>query len=720
MKDVMLRAARIMLVISVTVALTAVGSQAAVAGGSGKWVQQEPRGASATPPPYIEVQCPSISVCYALGSVENLFVHPVLDKTTDGGATWSEQQLDVDAYQRGMSRPLACPTVNVCYLLVNSQSTRGPSSIWITSDGGQTWSKQNPGARDTLQHISCASATVCYVAAFGSGEVGSPPFEDLLITKDAGKTWTSRRLSVTNQPLRAFTCPGIDACYLSGFLTGNSGSNPGGLAVTHDGGATWHAGPSGIFGAVACVSAQTCYALGTAGSNPTGSSVLATTDGGLTWTARTVPVLNVIDTGPGLVCVSAATCYASFAGFLWRTTDGGATWLQAPGAPTGYSDLACPAETVCYAVGFGGKIVKTADGLTWQEPTTYTRDPIEAMACPLVRTCYAIAGGGTVLTTVDGGATWIRHSIGTDAMPTTIACPASSVCFAGVAGYSSGKSRFPLARTTDAGQTWQGEYVSANPIYVQSIACPSTSICLATAMKATSSSPSSPMAPVVLQTTNAGRTWAAQPVPRILTSIACTTTRSCVAVGGQTPCIDDYLRLHGAQARKEMVGPAQASDPCKVIGWLFVTNDAGLHWRRQWQGSGRALLSVACTPHAQCYAGGYWGWGRSTNGRWSFRAARNFPAVPGSVNTSAQPADFIRSLSCPEVSICWGLAAHLNDTAGTPVRTTDGGQSWQMVAGGVPKVNDDTQLGGLLALTCPRVDRCYAGGPSGLIMAFSP
>src|SRR5579871_6651949 len=70
---------------------------------SGAWEQQAPLGAVGTSLPLIHVQCPGTDVCYAVGNPTEgnpplPSDHPVFQKTVDGGATWTVQELNVRLY----------------------------------------------------------------------------------------------------------------------------------------------------------------------------------------------------------------------------------------------------------------------------------------------------------------------------------------------------------------------------------------------------------------------------------------------------------------------------------------------------------------------------------------------------------------------------------------------------------------------------------------------
>jgi photosystem II stability/assembly factor-like uncharacterized protein len=374
----------------------------------------------------------------------------------------------------------------------------------------------------------------------------------------------------------------------------------------------------------------------------------------------------------------------------------------------------CPSSTTCYGVGFQSLILKTTDGKTWREPTPYTRLPLSALACPGAGTCYAVGAGGLLLTTSDGGASWVRRSTGaTGALP-SIACPSLGVCLTTDLVFTPPSTTTGvMLRTTDGGQTWSTE----KGIPATRVTCPSSTVCYATGATFTGSG--SPPTAVVLRSSDAGRTWAKEstlPKGYTLTAIACSSTTTCIGVGGESPCIDDLARRDMRPLGSDTVGLRPDQQGCREAGWLFSTADGGRHWVRQFHRTlapgttGADLLTAGCPTPTLCYAAGYGIWIRATF------ASRGWTVKLDGVT----PIDFVQSLSCLPPNTCWGIGVKLNSLGGVPVRTTNGGASWQVIDGNVPSPGSFPQAGGLTALDCPSPTRCFAVGNSGLIMAYSP
>jgi photosystem II stability/assembly factor-like uncharacterized protein len=110
--------------------------------------------------------------------------------TTDGGRTWTPDQLPTDVPQPEFSG-LTCPTETECWASgseavfqqIGDASNGGSSMLLGTNDAGQTWSKATFTVPSTapnydgqsylsIHSISCATADVC--AAVGAAAQGSP------------------------------------------------------------------------------------------------------------------------------------------------------------------------------------------------------------------------------------------------------------------------------------------------------------------------------------------------------------------------------------------------------------------------------------------------------------------------------------------------------------------------------------------------------------------
>ena len=251
-------------------------------------------------------------------------------------------------------------------------------SIYHTGDTGRTWAPRESGTKLPLFGVDFADAEHGWI-------VGKSAL--ILATADGGRTWHTQKSPLpAEKPL--FNVHAVDA--RTAWVVGDWGA----LAVTHDGGATWedrslgtitvkteeHAGrvtntisDDVILYAVSFPDPRHGYVAGEFGT------LLATADGGETWTKRDV------GTEKTLFDVSFVTPESGWIvgidGLILRTRDAGTTWTVQHGS----------AET--------GSIEELGFLETLKNPGLY------ALA---VTGRYGVVVGdtGTLLTSADGGETW--------------------------------------------------------------------------------------------------------------------------------------------------------------------------------------------------------------------------------------------------------------------------------------------------------------------------
>ena len=217
--------------------------------------------------------------------------------------------------------------------------------------------------------MACPSASSCLAVADGYSAPAT------YVTTDGGKTWTTDRMPTDFVP-HDLQCSSPTNCVVTGFYQSPGGGQTtpeGTVLYTTDGGTTWKTAslPSGLgsLGTVSCATATDCLATFFAADGQ-GSEVLASTDGGASWSsvpASGLPEGVVLST----TCPAAAQCWAAGvthaqvsaeamtieAGatpLLASTSNGGQTWLSTA-APDGVSlvaSLSCPSTTKCYALAF--------------------------------------------------------------------------------------------------------------------------------------------------------------------------------------------------------------------------------------------------------------------------------------------------------------------------------------------------------------------------------
>lgn len=209
------------------------------------------------------------------------------------------------------------------------------------------------------------------------------------------------------------------------------------ILATTNGGATWTKLVTGVSVAthlfdISCPTTTRCFAAGS------GGAILSYN--GTAWSQQesgTTADLYTIN------CPSTLVCYAGSTGIV-ATKNGGATqWTtQVPFgvlAPVTISRIACTSTTTCAAVGLFETIDTTTNGSTWTRPGAISvlAKPLRDINCPTATNCVIVGDGGILLGSTNG-ATGPWHAL---ASPTshnlvTVSClpvlsSSSPACYAG-------------------------------------------------------------------------------------------------------------------------------------------------------------------------------------------------------------------------------------------------------------------------------------------------
>lgn len=247
----------------------------------------------------VAMDMPSASVGYAAGEAG------VILKSTDAGATWSEQTSGVSGgfWAIRFSSPM------------NGLAGGDDGTIVGTTDGGATWTSRPSGlANGVLQSFVFGIYYLTPTTVFATGGDGEASMGVVLKSTDAGMTWKKTTLEGWLFVDRcAFTNP------MHGYIVG-AGSTGGQIGVTTDGGATWRTtfSTAGLVTSVAPTGENTAIAAGT------GGGIYATTDGGASWGQRPNTIANdLLDMA--FLNATEGTIVGSDGATL-STTDGGTTW----------------------------------------------------------------------------------------------------------------------------------------------------------------------------------------------------------------------------------------------------------------------------------------------------------------------------------------------------------------------------------------------------------
>ncbi|MHB1777173.1 MAG: beta propeller repeat protein [Acidimicrobiales bacterium] len=342
----------------------------------------------------------------------------------------------------------------------------------------------------------------------------------------------------------------------------------------------WQAAPSApasVAPTVACPAPGHCYAATTARA---GAPVERTTDGGGSWSATATPPGVWLTSG--LSCPAPSSCAVAGEGDVQAgasspaggvaevlvTGDAGATWStwRLPAGVAEATDLACTDLVHCVVAGFGpssgtGAVlavsaVTTDGGLDWVTtdlPGGFVPRKLTGLACPSPTTCalggFDAAGGASpaALYSTDGGAAWAAAGLPSGVPAGTVwsvSCGASDACTALVPAVvpgapAVGQPPTAAVSSVDGGRTWQSTApFSGDPALLTALSCVGPSSCWATGQQLTGGGGAALLG-VVESTTDAGRSWTADPVSGVgtgsasvgaVTSVACASDGSCVAL----------------------------------------------------------------------------------------------------------------------------------------------------------------------------------------------
>ncbi len=277
-----------------------------------------------TLPPMIGVTCPTSSFCIATGQKGTILT------TANAGLTWTQRPSGTH-YNLNAS---TCPTSTDCIAV----GALGAGIILTSSNRGATWTTRWTASSTSVNAVTCSNARDCIA-------VGYPGL--ILTTSNGGTTWTGRSnpLSPYPQSLSDVVCPTSRNCIVVGFD----------IMTTANGGATWtERTKGGGYTEIACRTSRNCLVAGEQNA--------ATTDQGKTWTVpmkrytydggKTWMTYPPIYSG-AISCTNAggACLMLSTGSTLWKSGDGGVTWVMVWKPPYWLSTFVCPSTKICLAVG---------------------------------------------------------------------------------------------------------------------------------------------------------------------------------------------------------------------------------------------------------------------------------------------------------------------------------------------------------------------------------
>jgi photosystem II stability/assembly factor-like uncharacterized protein len=321
-----------------------------------------------------------------------------LFQSTDGAATWHASGLGTELI---LSLAVDPTDSNTIY----AGTGTGP---YVSRDGGASWSPLDQDLRSTYPGyglegltVDPTDSSVVYLNSLLGGG---------FVTRDSGATWSPLTAGLASASPKDITFAPQDPNIVYSGSNGQFG--PGGVFQSTDGGRTWartSLGPSGIY-------------VWTLGADPNdtntlyagtkGRGLFKTTDGGISWTAINN---GLTDRNPTAVVVDpndSNTVYVGTADTgMFKSSDGGNHWSRAGLAGEWITSLCLDPQNsqVLYAGGSPGLWKSLDGGQTWLNLSRNLNvsrargiliDPTDS------NTLYVGTEGGGVFMSSDGGASW--------------------------------------------------------------------------------------------------------------------------------------------------------------------------------------------------------------------------------------------------------------------------------------------------------------------------
>lgn len=255
-------------------------------------------------------------------------------KTTNGGTSWM-------SLSSGSTSNLS----SVCFITQDIGYVVGArGTILKTTDGGITWNMQTSGAVTSLLSVCITSIDTGYAVGLS---------RTILKTTDGGTTW---------KQLGEYDYFDLFSAY---FINSDTGIVVGGYWVGH-----------GLGGSTIPI-------------------MYKTTDGGTNWAGVSVGLDNAIFS---IFMLDTSTIYIICGNDIYNSVDGGANWLQQTQSEVGFRSIYFITESMGYAVGYLGKMVKTIDGgENWITLPKIVDEHLNSLSFPDISVAYAVGNNGTIL-----------------------------------------------------------------------------------------------------------------------------------------------------------------------------------------------------------------------------------------------------------------------------------------------------------------------------------
>jgi hypothetical protein len=623
---------------------------------------------------------------------------------------------------------VSCASATVCY--ATAPTANGSGAFLVSVNAGDTWMLRTAPPGESfleVEGLSCPAVSTCYLATFALGD--SEGGQGLWLTHNGGTSWTQLNISSTLL-LSYISCRSLDDCVAAGMDEESA------LAlVTTNGGTTWtsHTGPSeAIFNDIACPSASDCYAVGQVNTSEAGDALAArSTNGGVTWASAKLPAT------PGalvsIACPSSSECVAAGShdentgveSLAFATYNAGSTWSAGtiPSKNGPFAGVVCPSTSECVGTtdgplegpdqssgGTTAALLSSNGGRMWRAVALPDRGPVGGIACPTTSACVtsdtSSGPSDRLLTSSNGGSTWAATTEPSGATTFGISCSSTTACAA--VGESDTEAS---TETTSNGSTWHLNPVP-NFVALDDVSCVrGTTDCYAIAANAAGDT-------VFATSPDSGVNWRAGynfGVPVSPDSLDCGAVGDCyllmspssgttaleeTTTGGGTAAAWRSITVPNGTAQEGALLSCPTTTECVVAeltGEITTTTDSGAKWTVATMPGGiEEVGALSCGATTTCVAIAL-----NTTSSAETLVSTNTGAkfsLGGKISANLFPV----ALVCGDSSSCELLGA-LTGTTPTSLATSNTGASWTTQTTPTALVN-----GAWVTLTCSAAGRCEA------------
>jgi len=320
--------------------------------------------------------------------------HGSLWRSADGGASWRVLPFGLGARS---ALALGIGLNGALWVGLDAAQSADTSGLWMSSDGGVTFSVRGFPGLDVTQFVTLPDGTLL-VCARGPGTSDTPP--GLYASHDAGVSWTL-----------LLPDPVSNVVAMAGVMLATHGGR---VLRSTDGGATFALaiGAVGAADAVLAAGRQDAFVLFLdAGNLPV--ALLHSPDAGQTWVPATLPGTPAWPTRPLLAVDPTRPTHLWMGGAdLWFSPDAGVSWSNR--TTTAVATAVSPNQHVMawdavggFWLGNDGGLWRSLDGLTFQnQNATLANLDVDELAADASGGARFVALGGQGIARPDAAQGW--------------------------------------------------------------------------------------------------------------------------------------------------------------------------------------------------------------------------------------------------------------------------------------------------------------------------